>query len=136
MIVLGISVIGLALMQASIAGPTKEFRDCLHDAAAKATSNKVSADGIEAYLQSACTVPMGALKDAVVAFRLKNGMSKKAAADDAQMTIDDYVGTSADNYRFMAEQNAPKPAAATPASAPATAPTAQPKPATPQQPQP
>lgn len=136
MIVLGISVIGLALMQASIAGPTKEFRDCLHDAAAKATSNKVSADGIEAYLQSACTAPMGALKDAVVAFRLKNGMSKKAAADDAQMTIDDYVGTSADNYRFMAEQNAPKPAAATPASAPATAPTAQPKPATPQQPQP
>lgn len=127
MIVLGISVIGLALMQASIAGPTKEFRDCLRDAAAKATSNKVSADGIEAYLQSACTVPMGALKDAVVAFRLKNGMSKKAAADDAQMTIDDYVATPADNYRFFAERNAAKP---TPAAAPAT-----PQPSTPQPPQ-
>jgi hypothetical protein len=134
MIVLGISVIGLALMQASIAGPTKEFRGCLHDAAAKATSDKVAADAIQTYLQSACSVQMGALKDAVIAFRLKNGMGKKAAADDAQMTIDDYVGTTADNYAFIADQNAPKAAAATPASAPA--PAAQPKPATPQQPQP
>ena len=123
---LGASAIVLMAMQASIAEPTTAFRGCLHDAAAKATSDKISADAIEDYLRNACTVQMGALKDALVSFRLKNGMSKKAAADDAEMTIDDYVSTPADNYRFMASQDAPKPApTAKPAPTPAAAPAPQ-----------
>jgi major membrane immunogen (membrane-anchored lipoprotein) len=124
---LGASALTLAALQASIAAPTTSFRGCLHDAAAKATSEKVSADTIEAYLRNACTVQMGALKQALVDFRLKNGMSKKQAASDAEMTIDDYVSTPADNYKFMAQQNAPKSAApaatVTPAPIPASQPT-------------
>jgi len=118
---LGASALALTGLQASVAMPTTAFRGCLHDAAAKATNDKVSADTIETYLRNACTVQMGSLKDALVAFRLKNGMNKKAAADDAEMTIDDYVSTPADNYKFMANQNAPKPqpASATAATAPA-----------------
>jgi hypothetical protein len=67
---------------------------------------------------------LGGLKQALVEFRMKNGMSKKAAADDAEMTIDDYVSTPADNYKFMANQNAPaKPApTVTPAPTPASQP--------------
>ena len=123
---LGASAITLAALQASIATPTTAFRGCLHDAAAKATSEKVSADTIENYLRGACTAQMGSLRDALVAFRLKNGMTKKAAADDAQMTIDDYVTTPADNYKFMAQQNKPQQA---PAPAPVKAvEAAQPKP--------
>jgi hypothetical protein len=125
---LGASALILAALQASIAAPTSAFRGCLHDAATKATSSKVSADTIETYLRNACTAQMSTLKAALVEFRLKNGMGKKAAADDAEMTIDDYVSTPADNYKFMASQNAPKtsPAAAatasvTPAAAPAQA---------------
>ena len=38
-----------------------------------------------------CTAQMGTLKDALIAFRMKNGMGKKAAASDAAMTVDDYV---------------------------------------------
>lgn len=110
---LGASALVVAALQASIAAPTSAFRGCLHDAADKATTQKVSADTIETYLRTACTVQMGALKDVIVAFRTKNGMSKKAATDDAEMTIDDYVSTPADNYKFMASQNAP----ATPAKA-------------------
>jgi hypothetical protein len=116
---LSASAITLAALQASIATPTTAFRGCLHDAAAKATSEKVSADTIETYLRSACTVQMGTLKGALMEFRIKNGMTKKAAADDAEMTIDDYVSTPADNYKFMAQENAPK---ATPPAAPSTAP--------------
>ena len=121
---LGASALTLAALQASIAAPTTAFRGCLHDAAAKAVSDKVGADTIETYLRNACTVQMGTLKDALVAFRLKNGMGKKAAADDAEMTIDDYVSTPADNYKFMVTQNAPKLSAPTtppviPAAAPA-----------------
>lgn len=111
----GASALTLAALQASLAGPTTTFRGCLHDAADKATTEKVNADTIETYLRTACTVQMDALKDAIVAFRVKNGMSKKAAADDAEMTIEDYVATPADNYKFIATQNAPK---AEPAKAP------------------
>jgi hypothetical protein len=116
---LGASALTLAALQASIAAPTKDFRGCLHDAAAKATSEKVAATTIEDYLRNACTAEMGSLKNALVEFRIKNGMGKKAAADDAQMTIDDYVATPADNYKFLAEENAPKPK---PAAAPANPP--------------
>jgi hypothetical protein len=121
---LGASALTLVALQASIAAPTSEFRGCLRSAADRATGQKVSGDTIETYLRNACTVQMGGLRDALIAFRVKNGMSKKAAADDAQMTIDDYVATPADNYRFIFEQNSPKPQAA---AAPAT-----PQPTTPQ----
>lgn len=113
------SAINLAALQAAIAAPTDAFRGCLRDAATKAKSEKVPGDGIEAYLKNACIAPMGTLKGALVAFRMKNGMTRKAAADDAEMTVDDYVSTPADNYKFMASMDAPKPAAPAPATAPA-----------------
>ncbi len=125
---LGASAISLSLVQAAIAAPTHAFRECLREAATKAQSEKVGGDAIEDYLRNACTSEMGALKDAVVAFRMKNGMSKKAAASDADMTVEDYDATPADNYKFMINYNAPKPQpaaapAATPAPAAAPAPT-------------
>lgn len=122
---LGASALTLAALQASIAAPTTKFRGCLHDAATKASSEKVSADTIETYLRNACTVQMGTLKEALIAFRLKNGMSKKEAASDAQMTIDDYVSTPADNYKFTVKEDAPKEPAAKPAT-PQVTPAAQP----------
>jgi hypothetical protein len=62
---------------------------------------------------------------------MKNGMSRKAAADDANMTVDDYVATSVDKYQFMASQNAP--AKPTPAPTQTAAPAASnPQPSQPQ----
>jgi hypothetical protein len=130
------SAISLAALQATIAAPTDAFRSCLRDAATKAKTEKVPGDGIEAYLKNACTPQMGTLKQALIAFRMKNGMTRKAAADDADMTVDDYVSTPADNYKFMANMNAPKPTApavttaapiVTPAAAPTTPATQPPK---------
>lgn len=112
------SVLYMSALQAGIAGPTDAFRACLRAAATKAKSEKVTADGIEAYLKNACTPQMGTLSEVLIAFRMKNGMSRKAAVSDAAMTVDDYISTPADNYKFMAEQNAPK---VQQASAPATA---------------
>ena len=108
--------------RASISAPTDAFRGCLREAASKAKTDKVPGDGIQVYLKTACTGQMGTLKDALIAFRMKNGMTRKAAASDAEMTVDDYVSTPADNYKFMAQMNAPKSApaaAATPAPTPA-----------------
>jgi hypothetical protein len=78
---------------------------------------------------------MGTLREALIAFRMKNGMTRKAAASDAEMTVDDYVSTPADNYRYVVQMDA-KPATpaatpavkATPAAAPATPATQPPKP--------
>jgi hypothetical protein len=130
---LGASAIYLTAAQATIAAPTAAFRGCLREAASKAKSEKVTGDGIEAYLRGACSGQMGTLKDALVAFRMKNGMTRKAADSDAEMTVDDYVGTPADNYKFLANMDAPKAAApaasaAAPAPIPAAAPSQPPKP--------
>jgi hypothetical protein len=127
---LAASAISLAASQATIAAPTTAFRGCLRDAAAKAKTEKVAGDGIESYLKTACTGQMGTLKEALIAFRMKNGMTRKAASSDADMTVDDYVATPADNYKFMAEMDKPKAAApAAPAAVtPAAAPTQPPKP--------
>lgn len=110
----------LTAMQASISAPTEAFRGCLRTATESATKEKVNPDGIEDYYRSTCNVQMNSLKSAVIAFRVKNGMAKKAAADDANMTVEDYMSAPADRYRFMAEMNKPqKPAeAVTPATQP------------------
>lgn len=119
---LAASAITMSAAQAVISAPTDAFRGCLREAATKAKSEKVAGDGIEAYLKTACTSQMGTLTDALVAFRMKNGMTRKAAAADAGMTVDDYVATPADNYKFMASQDsksATAPAAAPPVAKPA-----------------
>jgi hypothetical protein len=122
----GATSIILAALQASINAPTDAFRACLKEAATKANNEKVAGPAYEAYARNACSGQLSTLKGAVIAFRVKNGMAKNAAADDANMTVDDYVATSVDKYQFMASINAPQqksvaptaPAQATPASAP------------------
>jgi hypothetical protein len=128
------SAINLTALQASIAAPTSAFRSCLREAATKAKGEKVPGDAIETYLRNACSGQMSTLRGAIVAFRVKNGMSHKQAADDADMTVDDYVATPADNYKFMADMEKPKAEAPStapavvPAAAPATPPIQPPKP--------
>ena len=134
---IGASAIIFTALQASINAPTEAFRGCLKSAATKATGAKVAPDGIEDYFKTECSVQMESLKSAVVAFRVKNGMAKKAAIEDANMTVEDYMAAPADRYRFIsgmqadvAKQAAAPPAAATPAPATAPAqatPAAQPK---------
>jgi hypothetical protein len=114
---LGASAITLTALQAVINAPRDAFRACLKSATQKASTEKVGGDGIEAYLKGACGVQMQSLKSAVIEFRVKNGMARKSAVDDANMTVDDYMSSPVDNYKFMAEQNAPAKAAPTPAAA-------------------
>jgi len=129
---IGASAISLLAMQATINAPTDAFRGCLKASSEKATKEKVAANAIDGYLRTSCGVQLDALKTAVIAFRTKNGMGRKAASDDASMTVDDYVATSVDRYQFMADFNAPKPAAApaAPTAVAASAPAQATKPAT------
>ena len=125
---LGASAITLAALQATINAPTDAFRACLREASTKANAEKVGGDAIDAYLRSACGTQMQSLKSAVVAFRVKNGMARKTALADADMTVEDYVATPVEKYKYMIEINTP-PAAQT-AAAPSPAPQATPAAAT------
>lgn len=120
---LGASVMFLTGLQATINAPRDAFRTCIKQASVKAGNEKVAGDAIEAYIRAACTAEQDKLRSALIGFSLKNGMAKKTANQDADMTIADYVGSLVDNYQFMANMNAPKQAAApapqpTPAAAP------------------
>ena len=116
--VIAIPAMALSMLQASIAAPTDAFRGCLRSASEKAKSDKVGGDKIEDYLRTNCTVQMGTLKDALIAFRMKNGMARKAASADASMTVDDYVATPVDNYKFLMDAAKSAAPAATPAASP------------------
>ena len=124
---LGASALTLVALQAGINAPTEAFRGCLREASTKAANEKVGADAIETYLRSNCSVQMDSLRAAVIAFRVKNGMTKKVAAEDANMTVDDYVATPVEKYKFMAEMNAPKPQPAAAPVAAQAAPAGEPK---------
>lgn len=129
---LGASAIIFTALQASINAPTEAYRGCLKAAAAKATADKVPPDTIEDFFKGQCSAQIESLKGAIIAFRVKNGMARKAAVEDANMTVEDYMAAPADRYRFIAGMSEqPKPAAAaapTPASVPQQPSPQEPKP--------
>ncbi len=123
----GATAIYLIATQAAINAPRTAFTACLKQADTKATSQKVAGDAYEAFVRNTCSAQLQALRSAMVGFNVKNGMSRKDAATDADLMVDDYLASSIDHYKFMVSTNEP-PKAAAPASA--SAPTV---PATPAQ---
>jgi hypothetical protein len=127
------SAIYLTGLQAAINAPRDEFRACLKQTGAKATSEKVAADVYETYLRAACSGQLSSLRSALIGFSMKNGMARKQASSDADMTVDDYISSSVDHYKFMADVNGPpKPATAAPAPAAQATPAAAPQQTKPQ----
>lgn len=121
----GASVMYLAALQASINAPREAFWSCVKEQRTKAKDQKVAPDSFEAYLRSACGTQLEALRSAIHAVDVKNGMAAKAAASDAKSSIDDYVSEPVNNYRFDAGLDVPK-ASPPPAPAPKKSGDAQP----------
>lgn len=131
------SAMFLAASQAAVAAPTNAYKDCLKQASIQAKKTKVAGDAYEAFARSTCSAQITGLRDALVAFEVKNGTKRKDAATDADLTVDDYLASSVDNYKFLAgvdadnakaEADARAKAAATPAPAAQPTPAAAPKP--------
>lgn len=112
------TTVSLTMLQATINVPRDAFRDCLKQASSAAVSEKVLADDFETYARTKCSVQADSLRKALVAFDLKNGMARKAAAAGADLTVDDYLASPVDKYRVMN----PDLAKPTPKPAPAAAP--------------
>lgn len=125
---LAASSITLTALQASINAPREAFRSCLKEASTKAAGEKVAADGYEAYIRNACSGELGSFKGAVVKFDMGNKMSKKAASDDAEAMVSDFVGSALEHYKYLldstapAKQDASAPKTVTPAPTPAAEP--------------
>lgn len=126
-LLIGATAISLTALQATINAPRNAFRECMRQAGVKARSENVTGDNFETYMRNSCGVQIGSLRNALQAFNLKNGMAKKAASADADLTIEDYVASPVEHYRFMTSGAATgaAPAAAAPAAA-APAPVSQP----------
>lgn len=120
-LLVSVTAISLTMLQGVINAPRDAFRECTRAAAAKARSENVGGDAFEAYMRNTCSVQIGALRSAVQAFNMKNGMGKKAAAADADLTVEDYAASPVEQYRLRAGV-----AASTAAAAPPAAPTATP----------
>lgn len=106
------SAVYLAGLQASITGPRMAFTNCLKKAEASARAEKVSADAYTEYLRTACGGQGEKLKAALVAFDVKNGVSRARASNDASADVADGFSSSADNYKWLAKSDAPAESAA------------------------
>jgi hypothetical protein len=93
-------VVVASLMQATINAPRTAFVACLKDASAKAENQKIAIDAFAAFASSQCAPQASALKSALVAFDVKNGIKRATAEDDAQAQIDDYQAMSKEKYEY------------------------------------
>ena len=79
------SAINLTGCRRRSAAPTDAFRGCLKEAAVKAKTEKVTGDGDRRLCAERLQRPDEyARRKRVIAFRVKNGMSRKDAAGDAE----------------------------------------------------
>lgn len=99
----GISMLGL---QASVNAPRSAFAACVKEASAKAKAENVKVDAYGDYLKAACSPAGAKLKNALIAFDTKNGVSKARASEDAQMELDDTFDADIRTYKRL---NAPDP---------------------------
>lgn len=97
-------VIAAALMvQGDPADSRTAFRTCLNDAVVSAKTANVTVDTFKDYAHKTCAAAESTLKSRLVNFNIKNGMSKKAAAEDADIQLEDYLYTYEEKFRYAAE---------------------------------
>ena len=91
------------VMQGGSADPRSAYVACLKNAVNSAKTSNVGVDGFKDYVRTTCASVEDGFKSKLVSFNVKNGMSKKAAADDAQIQLEDYVYTYEEKYRFASQ---------------------------------
>ena len=90
----------VALVQsAAINSQRDKYISCLDAAAATAKTQKMPADTFEPHLRQTCADAETSFKAALIAFDMKNKVSRKQATADAQLQADDFVISSVDQYK-------------------------------------
>ena len=92
-----------ASSEVAIDNSRKALVACLKQAASDAKPAEVKPDGFAAYVKTICANEEAALQNAMISFDVKNGVSRKSAAEGAQLAVDDYVETAKNNYAMRAQ---------------------------------
>ena len=112
-----------AAQNAAVSSSRTAYADCVRDAAVAVKKDKIPLDQLTPRLREACDAQRTKLKDALVAFDVKNGISRKQAAEDADLQLDDYYLAQEERYAYELEKTPPKANASQspPAPSPAAA---------------
>ena len=97
-------VIAAAMMVQVGSADRTAYRTCLSDAVTSAKGANVAVDGFKDYARKTRAAVEDGFKSKLVSFNVKNGMSKKTAAEDAEVQLDDYLYTAEEKYRYSFDQ--------------------------------
>lgn len=90
-----ILVASMAVQASAASGQRQQFVACLKQAVEKANSGKMKPENFGAFARLNCADQLGAFKQGLVSFDLKNGVGRKRAESDAELQVEDYlVGAS------------------------------------------
>ena len=96
------SAVYLAAAQSSAADSSrKAFTACLREAVEKGKSEKITADGFDAYVRAHCAPVSAKFVDVLVSFDVKNKVSRKQATTDAESQITDYYSETGERYKYQ-----------------------------------
>lgn len=96
--------VAAAMMVQGVPADTRSaYVSCLRDAVVSAKGASIGIDAFKDYARKTCATAEGGFKSKLVSFNVKNGMSRKSAAADAEVQLDDYVYTAEERYRYSVE---------------------------------
>lgn len=94
------AILVAALVQsAAINSQRDKFIACIDAAAATAKTQKMTLEAFEPHVRQTCAATETSFKAALIAFDMKNKVSRKQATADAQLQADDFVISAVDRYR-------------------------------------
>lgn len=101
------SVLLAAIVQNAAATSARSaLTACLRNATAQAKTEKLAVDALVPRLRQTCEADAAKLKSVLVAFDVKNGISRRQAGEDADMQLEEYYLAQEDHYRHDTERSA------------------------------
>ena len=92
------SMLAAASLDTAASSQRSALSKCLKESIANAKSAKVAVGAFDAYMRSQCAAPEADLRRAVTAIDVKNGISRRDAAENARLDLDDYFLSTAERY--------------------------------------
>lgn len=106
------SMFAVASVDTAASAQRSALSKCLKESVAKAKSAKVEVGAFDAYMRSQCAAQEADLRKAVIAIDVKNGISRKDAAENADMDVGDYFVSTGERYEAEVGRLQPKQAQA------------------------
>lgn len=106
------SMFAVATVDTAASAQRSALSKCLKESVAKAKSAKVEVGAFDAYMRSQCAAQEADLRKAVIAIDVKNGISRKDAAENADMDVGDYFVSTGERYEAEVGRLQPKQAQA------------------------